>query len=72
MATYTHHPKRSKDCVFCKFWLGDANMKFVNSTAGYAYEASARGKCANRNGSVTPACYSCPNYKPSPDAEKLL
>ena len=72
MAIYTHHPKRAKDCVFCKFWTGDAKMKFVNSVVGYAYEASARGKCTKRNGSATPACYSCPNYAPSPEAEKLL
>jgi len=31
MATYTHHPKRVKNCVFCKLWIGDARMKFVNS-----------------------------------------
>lgn len=72
MAIYTHHPKRVKDCVFCKFWIGDAKMKFVNSIVGYAYEASARGKCTKRNGSATPACYSCPNYVPSPEAERLL
>ena len=21
MAIHTHHPKRTKDCVFCKFWM---------------------------------------------------
>ena len=36
MAIYTHHPKGAKDCVFCKFWIGDAKMKFVNSVVGYA------------------------------------
>ncbi len=72
MATYTHHPKRVKNCVFCKFWIGDARMKFVNSIVGYGYEASARGKCTKRNGAATPACYSCPNYAPSPEAERLL
>jgi len=72
MAIYTHHPKRAKDCVFCKFWIGDAKMKFVNSVVGYAYEASERGKCTKQNGSATPACYSCPNYVPSPEAERLL
>ena len=72
MAIYTHHPKGAKDCVFCKFWIGDAKMKFVNSVVGYAYEASTRGRCTKRNGSSTPACYSFPNYAPSPEAEKLL
>lgn len=72
MAIYTHHPKRAKDCVFCKFWIGDAKVKFVNSVVGYAYEASTRGRCTKRNGSSTSACYSCPNYVPSPEAERLL
>ena len=44
MAIYTHHPKGAKDCVFCKFWIGDAKMKFVKSVVGYAYEASTRGR----------------------------
>ena len=69
MAIYTHHPKRVKDCVFCKFWIGDAGMRFVNSAVGYEYEASVKGKCTKRNGS---ACYSCPSYVPGPQAEKLL
>ena len=57
MAIYTHHAKRAKDCVVCKFWI---------------YEASTRGKCTKRNDSATPACCFCPNYVPSPEAEKLL
>lgn len=72
MSIYTHHPKRVKNCVFCKFWIGDAQMRFRNSNTGYEYQSSARGKCTKRNGSVTPACYSCSNYVPSPEAEKLL
>lgn len=72
MAIYTHHPKRVKNCVFCKFWIGDAGARFVNTVVGYEYEASARGKCTKRNGSATPACCSCPNYTPSLEAERLL
>ena len=72
MAIYTHHPKRVKDCVFCKFWIGDAGMRFVNSAVGYEYEASVKGKCTKRNGLAPPACYSCPSYVPGPQAEKLL
>ena len=72
MAIYTQHQKRVKDCVFCKFWIGDAGMRFVNSAVGYEYEASVKGKCTKRNGSATPACYSCPSYVPGPQAEKLL
>ena len=72
MAICTHHPKRAKDCVFCKFWIGDAQMRYVNSNVGYEFQASARGKCTKRNGAATPACYSCPNYVPNQDAERLL
>ena len=72
MAIYTHHPKRVKDCVFCKFWIGDAGMRFVNSAVGYEYEASVKGKCTKRNGTATPACYSCTSYVPGQQADKLL
>lgn len=69
---YKHHPKRAKNCVFCKYWIGDAGMKYVNSVVGYEYDGGAKGKCTKRNGASTAAIYSCPNYAPSPDAEKLL
>lgn len=72
MATYTHHPKRVKNCVFCKFWIGDAIKNFKNSIVGYEYDGNVRGKCTKKNGAVTPACYSCSNYAPSPEAERLL
>ena len=69
---YKHHPQRAKNCVFCKYWNGDAGMKYVNSVVGYEYDGGAKGKCTKRNGASTAAIYSCPNYAPSPDAEKLL
>lgn len=72
MSRYTHHPKRTKDCVFCKFWIGDAQMKYVNSNSGYEFQASARGRCTKRNGAATTACHTCSNYVPGPDSEKLL
>lgn len=72
MATYTHHPKRAKNCVFCKFWIGDAIKNFKNSIVGYEYDGNVRGKCAKKNGAATMACYSCRNYAPSPEAERLL
>lgn len=67
-----HHPKRVKNCVFCKFWIGDAKMKFVNSIIGYEYDGSIKGKCTKRNGSSTSALYNCSSYVPSPEAERLL
>ena len=71
-AIYKHHPKRSKNCVFCKFCIGDDIIKFVNSAVGYEYDGNTNGKCTKRNGTATPACYSCSNYVPSQDAERLL
>ncbi len=67
-----HHPKRAKNCVFCKFWIGGAIIRFVNSNVGYEYDATAKGKCTKKNGAATQAGYSCPNYVPNQDAEKLL
>jgi hypothetical protein len=70
---YTHHPKRSKSCVFCNYWIGDAKMKFVNSVVGYSYDGNVSGQCTKRNGSKTPAVYSCgKDYEPSIEAKKLL
>ncbi len=71
-AIYKHHPKRIKYCVFCKFWIGDAKIKFVNSAVGYEYDSGAKGSCTKRNGSTTSACFLCSNYAPSQDAERLL
>lgn len=71
-AIYTHHPKRAKECVFCRYWMGDANMQFVNTIVGYKFDAGAKGKCTKRNGAIFPACYKCSFYSPSIDAEKLL
>jgi hypothetical protein len=72
VVVYKHHPKRAKYCVFCKFWIGDANMRLVNSAVGFEYNGSAKGKCTKRNGAITQSCYSCREYAPSVDAEKLL
>lgn len=71
-ATSTHHPKNVKNCVFCKYWIGDADMQFVNSVVGYKYLSGAKGKCSKRNGAVFPAVYKCNYYMPSIEAERLL
>lgn len=71
MATTRNNPKRHKGCVFCHYWIGDANMKFINSTVGYEYESTTIGKCTKRNAS-TRTHQSCTNYAPSIDASKLL
>lgn len=72
MSKYTHHPKRVKKCVFCKYWMGDSQMKYINSIVGFEYETSSQGKCAKKNGALNFASYTCPNYVPNPNAEKLL
>ncbi len=71
-AIVTHHPKRCKECAFCYYWTGDANMQFVNSNVGYKFDSGAKGKCTKRNGAVFPAIYKCPFYSPSIEAQKLL
>ena len=71
MAKTRNHPRNKKTCVFCNYWLGDAGIKFVNSTVGYEYELTAKGSCTKRNCS-TPTHVSCQNYEPSMDAKRLL
>lgn len=72
MSKVIHHPKRAKNCVFCKFWIGDANMRYVNTVSGFEYDSSVKGRCTKRNGAGTSAAYRCSNYVPSVEAEKLL
>ena len=74
MVPVTHHPKLVKNCAFCKYWLGDAQMTFVNGSAGYRYDSSAKGKCTKRSGATTPtpAIYQCRDFAPNRDAERLL
>ena len=71
MAKTRNHPKRCKHCVFCNYWMGDAELKFVSSTVGYEYESYAEGKCAKQN-STKKAYLSCNAYTPSPEAAKVL
>lgn len=69
---HRNHPKRAKYCVFCKYWFGDAGMKYLNNAQGFEYDGSAKGKCAKRDGAVTLATITCSKYEPSIDAQKLL
>lgn len=71
MARTKNHPKRKKCCVFCDYWLGNADMKFINSTVGYEYEHDAKGQCTKRNCN-TPTHVNCQNYEPNTDAKRLL
>lgn len=71
MGRTKNHPKRFKGCVFCYYWIGDAEMKFINSTVGYEFETYACGKCTKKNNN-TKACQSCLNYEPNMEAKRIL
>ncbi len=43
MALTRRHPKTSKVCAFCNYWMSDIKLKFINSTVGYEYESYTRG-----------------------------
>lgn len=65
------HPKRNKYCVFCYYWTGDAQTKFVDPYSGYEYENTARGHCMKRNLNMLAGGY-CNNFEPSAEAQRLL
>ena len=71
MGRTRNHPKRRKLCVFCNYWIGNANLTFINSSAGYEYDSTARGKCTKKN-NTTATYQSCDKYAPSVDASRLL
>lgn len=65
------HPKTRKYCVFCKYWTGDAKLRFISPAEGFEYEYGAKGRCM-KAGLIKCAYMSCSNYAPSFTAEKLL
>lgn len=70
----TAHPKKSKYCVFCNRWDGDAKLTLVNSSVGFKFVPNVFGKCAIKN-AQRPASFTgstCKDYSPSREAEKLL
>ncbi len=70
MARTKGNPKRSKICVFCEYWTGDAGLVFVNSSVGYEYEAMAVGKCMRNN--QNKYTYSgCTKYEPNAAARRM-
>lgn len=68
------HPKRNKYCVFCNYWMGNANLAFINSNAGYEFDSSVNAKCAkmNNNRISNYNAGGCIGYEPSIEARKLL
>lgn len=67
------HPKRSKHCAYCNYWVGDAKLKYINNNVGFEYDNNANGKCIRRSGSITRAGSSCDkDYEPNQEAKKIL
>ena len=66
-----NHPRRSKCCVFCHYWMGDAELKYVSPSVGFEYERDARGKCMKKDLSFFTYA-SCNMFSPSIEASKLL
>jgi len=69
------HPARTKLCVFCNRWTGNANLKLKNPNVGYEFNGSTLGKCSRNNGTF-PAnsriADKCEFYDPSMEARRLL
>ncbi len=71
MARIRRDPRRSKTCVFCEYWTGDADLVFVNSTVGYEYEALAVGKCM-RDNQKRYTHSGCTKFEPNVAARKVM
>lgn len=70
MATMKAHPKRMKNCAYCNYWFGDANLKFINSSVGFEFTSDVKGKCSKKNINVS-SNYRCNYYEPSEMAKKI-
>ena len=66
------HPKKDNRCVFCNNWIGDAKMKFVNTSLGYEYDDHVLGTCTKKNCSKHAGNLCRDKYEPSMDAKRLL
>lgn len=70
MAKIKNTPKGTKKCVFCEYWMGDADLKYIGSIY-YEYEITAKGRCTRKNvGMPTGGC--CQNYTPNAAARRIL
>ena len=69
---FKSHPRNKKICLFCEYWSGDAQMKFVNPYEGYEYENTALGYCTKRGNRKIGVYGTCSEYEPSREAKKLL
>lgn len=72
MAKIRSHPRMTKRCVFCEYWIGDAGLTFINSLTGYEYDNSVWGKCAKKNVKTPASGAPCMHYEPSREAKKVL
>lgn len=62
-------PQRTPICVFCKYWMGDADIKMTRY-GGVEFEREAKGPCMKRKGNETSAWFKCNQYSPNHLAEK--
>ena len=69
---FIQHPKHTKRCVFCNYWMGDAEMEYVSVQQGFRYDSTKKGKCLKHGDSLRDACTSCDKYEPSMEAKKLI
>ena len=73
MAKIAVNPKNRKHCVFCEYWMGDADLEYVSNMAGYRFEANAKGKCTKYGGNTKTAITSgCRYFEYNREAKKLL
>lgn len=68
----TKRPDRNPFCVFCEYWMGDAEMEFISRMAGYKFEGNAKGKCAKSGVLRTAVNIKCRDFEYSREAKKLL
>lgn len=65
------HPKTRKYCVFCHYWTGDADLRYIPTAREFEYEYGAQGRCA-KAGIVKQSYASCSKFTPSIEASKYL
>lgn len=70
MARTRNNPRWARYCVFCEYWTGDADLKFVSSSAGYEYESQAVGKCMKFSTNRF-AHNICGKYEPNAAARRM-
>ena len=69
------HPARSKRCVFCNRWIGNANLKLKSANSGYEFNGMVNGKCAKTNATIVAQASiaeKCDFFDPSMEARRFM